>query len=131
MNRVRVVVGIAAVVSVGFAAPATADTPPLDNATTLQVPGTIVGWPLTRGAAVFNSVVQHGHGRIAAPPTGYGDVRWVNLSTGSSGVVNDTSPDRHAVITGAGQVVVVVTPRPRDLVDVFGTPSVGTFYVTP
>ena len=116
----------------GASTSASAEPAVFDGATTLQLPGVVAGWPLTRGAAVYTPTVQHGHGRIYPTPDGYGYVyQWTNLSTGATGVVADDSPDRKAVLTGAGQVVVTATAHPRFVSDVFGTPSVGTFYVTP
>lgn len=103
-----------------------------DGATTLQIPGVVVGWPLTRGAAVYNPTVQHGHGQIYPTPDGSGYVfQWTNLSTGASGTITDANPDRGAVITGPGQVIVTATAHLPFTSDVYGTPSVGTFYVTP
>ena len=123
------VVGVAAAsVSLTTAGPAAAEPPALDSVTTLQVPGVIVAWPLTRGAAIVNPTVQHGHGWIALGPGGNAWVlQWTNLSTGASGVLTGVAP----VFTGAGQVVAVATPHPGFLSDIASTPSVGTFAVTP
>ncbi len=125
--------GVAAVsVLVGLAVPASAEPAMFDGVTTLQIPGVVVAWPVTRGAAVYNTAVQHGHGRIYPTPIGSGYVfQWTNLSTGASGIITDGLPDRAAVATGPGQVVVTATAHLRGLEDVFVTPSVGTFYVTP
>lgn len=122
------VVGVAAVtMSLLAAGPAAAEPPALDATTTLQVPGVIVAWPLTRGAAVVSPTVQHGHGWIALGPAGNAwVVQWTNLSTGASGVL--TGPD--AVFAGAGQVVAVATPQPAFLGDITSIPSIGTFAVT-
>lgn len=133
----RVVRGITIVVGAlsvwtGLALPASAAPPRFDGQTTLQVPGVIVGWPLTRGAAVYNLTVQHGHGRIYPTTVGSGYVfQWTNLSTGASGIITDDLPDRDAVVTGPGQVIVTATAHLPGLDDVFGRPSFGTFYVTP
>lgn len=98
----------------------------------LQVPGVLVGWPLTRGAAVYNPTVFHGDGRINPTPAGFGYVyQWNNLSTGASGTITDHHPDRSAVPTGPGRVVVTATYYLPGTTDVYGTPSVGTFFVTP
>jgi len=129
----RSMIGVLAVSAwIGCSVPASAEPPQFDGMTTLQVPGTIVGWPLTRGGAFYNPVVHHGHGQIYPTPDGYGyEFQWINLSTGASGNITDRHPDRDAVTTGPGQVVVTVTAHLPDLHDVFGTPSVGTFYVAP
>lgn len=130
--RVFMTVVVAVSIWVGLTLPARAEQPTFDGATTLQIPGVLVGWPLTRGAAVYNPVVQYGHGRIYPTPAGYGYVfSWTNLSTGASGVITDDHPERGAVATGPGHVVVTATAHLRGLEDVFGTPSIGTFYVTP
>nr|WP_296769525.1 hypothetical protein [Rhodococcus sp. (in: high G+C Gram-positive bacteria)] len=118
--------------TIGVAAPANAEPVNFDGVTTLQIPGVVIGWPLTRGAAVYNPTVEHGNGRIHPTPDGYGYVfRWNNLSTGASGVITDSDPDRAAVATGAGQVVVQGTYQLDDLGQVFAIPSTGTFYVSP
>ncbi|WP_143542961.1 hypothetical protein [Rhodococcus sp. NCIMB 12038] len=135
MSRVvrRLMIGVLAVSAwIGGAGPAFAEPPQFDGVTTLQVPGTVVGWPLTRGGAFYNIVVHHGHGQIYPTPDGYGyEFQWINLSTGASGVITDLTPGRDAVTTGPGQILVTVTARLPGLYDVYGTPSVGTFYVTP
>lgn len=128
----KFMIGVAAMAAwVGSTAPAAAEPAQFDGATTLQIPGVLVGWPLTRGAAVYNPTVQHGHGQIYPTPDGFGYVfQWTNLSTGASGTITDGIPNRGAVTTGPGQVIVTATAHLPFTTDVYGTPSVGTFYVT-
>lgn len=115
----------AAVVVVGTPAAA---QPAIDQSTVLQVPGVVVAWPITGGAAVVNPTVRHGHGYIDPGPSYGGWVfTWTNLSTGTSGTVAEHTP--RPVFTGAGQLV--VTAQYRIPQAPFGIPSVGTFYVTP
>ncbi|TQC44185.1 hypothetical protein EEB14_38730 [Rhodococcus sp. WS4] len=127
------IIGVLAVSAwIGCSVPALADAPQFDGTTTLQVPGTVVGWPLTRGGAFYYPSVHHGHGQIYPTPDGYGyEFQWINLSTGASGIITDQHADRDAVTTGPGQILVTVTAHLPGLYDVFGTPSAGTFYVTP
>ena len=132
MVRGAMVVLAAATAWLASAAPSWTEPTGLDSVTTLQVPGTMVAWPLTRGAAVYSPAVQHGHGQIFPTPVGSGYVfEWTNLSSGASGIVTDDHPTRDAITTGPGQIVVRATADPRFAPDVFVTPSFGTFYVTP
>ncbi|WP_415973070.1 hypothetical protein [Rhodococcus sp. 077-4] len=131
VGRAALVV-VAAAATFGSAVPANAEPVRFDGTTTLQIPGVVVAWPLTRGAAVYNPIVEHGSGHIHPAPDGYGYIfTWTNLSTGASGTITDASPDRAAVATGAGQVVVRGEYRLGDLGQVFTIPSIGSFYVSP
>ncbi|MCX5045996.1 hypothetical protein OG921_22760 [Aldersonia sp. NBC_00410] len=117
---------------IGSTAPAAAEPVTFDGATTLQVPGVIVGLPITRGAAPYTPTIEHGHGRIHPVRQGYGwTYTWVNLSTGGSGTITEQQPTDAATTTGSGQVVVTASVRIPDLGEVIVTPSVGTFFVTP
>lgn len=130
--RTFVVGALASAALIGFTAPASAEPSSLDRSTVLQVPGVLIGWPLTRGAAVYNPTVFHGDGRINPTPAGFGYVyQWNNLSTGASGTITDHHPERSAVPTGPGQVVVTTMYSLPGMADVYGTPSLGTFFVTP
>ncbi|MFC9789572.1 hypothetical protein [Rhodococcus sp. NPDC127528] len=124
-TRVIVAGVIVASVTAGGAAVASAAEPAeFESVTVLQIPGLAIG-PPGGGAALYNPTVHHGHGAIFPAPVGYGyTYTWTNLSTGASGTITDQDPDRSAIRTGAGQLVVTGSYNYP------GTASIGTFYVS-
>lgn len=109
---------------------AAADTPMFTSATTLQLPGLIVAANPANGAALHQPTIRYSsHGTIYPTPDGYGYIyQWTNLSTGASGTIIDTSPDRAEIQTGPGQILITAT-NPTIAGGGFQTPSIGTFYV--